>query len=358
MLPPSLTSILLTALALRAPLASASSSSDDKKKPDIIPCTAKSPNTNGFYDLRPLAVKVHDPSKKLGKDKTDSWQSRGHDYNGNFSINICAPVVEEIEDVVGVEEKRWGNVSAFYEAGGKVFSIGQQSSGIMFRGRKLVLQYTGGSPCGSAVESRSSDELDELDDLDSDGYPARTLNGKVVGSDSDNDEDEKPKTPLPTKRRKSTLISFHCEKDPLKSGAVTSFIGTDPDECAYFFEMRSEAACPGLGPVQAGLGPAGVFGIIAIIAVLVYFMGGVMYNRSVEHARGWRQLPNYAMWAGIGGFFMDFFTIFTSSCARCLPGRRGYNSLPGSGNGSVARGMGRPDDENRLIDQLDEEWDD
>ncbi|ELR10072.1 Cation-independent mannose-6-phosphate receptor CI-MPR [Pseudogymnoascus destructans] len=355
MLPPSLTSILLAVLALRAPFAQAAS---DEKKPDVIPCTAKSPNTNGFYDLRPLAVQLHDPKKKLGKQKTDSWQSRGHDYKGNFSINICAPVVEEIEDVVGVEEARWRNVSAFYEADGKVFSIGEQSSGIMFRGRKLVLQYTGGSPCGSAVESRS----EELEELDDDGYPARTLNGKVVGSnyssDKDEDKPQKPKKPLSTKRRKSTLISFYCEKDPLKSGAVVSFIGTDPDECAYFFEMRSEAACPGLGPVQAGLGPAGVFGIIAIIAVLVYFIGGVMYNRSVEHSRGWKQLPNYAMWAGIGGFFMDFFTILTSSCARCLPGRRGYNSLPGLGNGSVARGMGRPDDENRLIDQLDEEWDD
>lgn len=113
--------ILLTALALLAPLGSAAS---DEKKPDIIPCTAKSPNTNGFYDLRPLAVQLHDPSKKLGKAKTDSWQSRGHDYKGNFTINICAPVVEEIEDVVGVEEKRWGNVSAYYEADGKVFSIG------------------------------------------------------------------------------------------------------------------------------------------------------------------------------------------------------------------------------------------
>lgn len=178
----------------------------------------------------------------------------------------------------------------------------------MFRGRKLVLQYTGGSPCGSAVESRSA-EGEELSDLSDGEYPARTLSGKVVGSSSDDDDDEddepkKPKKPVETKRHKSTLISFHCEKDPLKSVAVASFIGTDPDECAYFFEMRSEAACPGLGPVQAGLGPAGVFGIIAIIAVLVYFIGGVMYNRSVEHSRGWRQLPNYAMWAGIGGFFM------------------------------------------------------
>ncbi|OBT59975.1 hypothetical protein VE03_10335, partial [Pseudogymnoascus sp. 23342-1-I1] len=153
--PPSLTH-MLTALALLLPPPAAAAAGPDEKKPEVIPCTAKSPNTNGFYDLRPLALKLHDPARKLGKDKTDSWQSRGHDYKGNFSINICAPVVEEVEDVVGVEEGRWGNVSAFYEVGGKVFSIGEQSSGVMFRGRKLVLQYTGGSPCGSEIESRSS----------------------------------------------------------------------------------------------------------------------------------------------------------------------------------------------------------
>jgi hypothetical protein len=28
-----------------------------------------------------------------------------------------------------------------------------------------------------------------------------------------------------------------------------------------------------------------------------------MYQRSVAHARGWRQLPNYSFWSGIGGFF-------------------------------------------------------
>jgi cation-dependent mannose-6-phosphate receptor len=27
-----------------------------------------------------------------------------------------------------------------------------------------------------------------------------------------------------------------------------------------------------------------------------------MYQRSVAHARGWRQLPNYSLWAGIASF--------------------------------------------------------
>ena len=41
----------------------------------------------------------------------------------------------------------------------------------------------------------------------------------------------------------------------------------------------------------------------ATIAVIVYFVGGCMYQRTVMHQRGWRQIPNYALWAGIFGFF-------------------------------------------------------
>ena len=50
----------------------------------------------------------------------------------------------------------------------------------------------------------------------------------------------------------------------------------------------------------------------------------------------------------------DILIIATSSCARFLPSRRGYHYLSNSPTG---RSRNR-EDENRLIDQLDEEWDD
>jgi len=55
----------------------------------------------------------------------------------------------------------------------------------------------------------------------------------------------------------------------------------------------------------------------------------------------------------------DMFVILTSSCSRMLPSRRGYSRVNNNGNGNIGR-RGRHDseDENRLIDQLDEEWDD
>lgn len=174
-----------------------------------------------------------------------------------------------------------------------IYCLRSQSSEVIFRGRKLVLQYINGSPCGSSGSKADSHGIDAIKD-----------------TKYDYDKKTKPETKDAAKHKKSTTISFHCEKDPLATQAVASFVGTDPDECAYFFEVRSTAACGGAEPIEAGqgLGPGGVFGVILVIAVLVYFIGGVMYQRSVAHARGWKQLPNYSMWAGIGTFFRVSFS--------------------------------------------------
>lgn len=67
--------------------------------------------------------------------------------------------------------------------------------------------------------------------------------------------------------------------------------------------MRSQHACAGVEPHKPGsMGPGGVFAIIMLVAIVVYFAGGVFYNRNVENARGWKQLPNYSLWAGIWDF--------------------------------------------------------
>ena len=121
--------------------------------------------------------------------------------------------------------------------------------------------------------------LDKTDDYYDDEYPTET-------------------------KRKSTLISFLCDHDPANTQASLAFVGTDPDECAYFFEARSIHACAGAEPHKPGsVGPGSIFGLILLIAVLVYVLGGVFYNRTVAHARGWRQIPNYSIWAGMWSFF-------------------------------------------------------
>ena len=158
----------------------------------------------------------------------------------------------------------------------------QLSTTLTLRGRRLVLQYTHGSPCGKEEKKRRARDAGTWDDEFADKeVEAYTKNGS---------------------RRKSALISFHCDKDPLATTASATFVGVDPDECAYSFEVLSRAACVAAQPAKQGVGPAAVFAIIGIIAILVYFLGGVFYQRNVAHARGWKQLPNYSMWAGIGSF--------------------------------------------------------
>jgi cation-dependent mannose-6-phosphate receptor len=90
----------------------------------VTPCVATS--TNGaFFDLRPdAAVAVVDGEKPLKGIPTEDYIARGWDYGFNFTLNICNPVVHKVEDVVGVDEALWKNVSAYYETKGKVYSLG------------------------------------------------------------------------------------------------------------------------------------------------------------------------------------------------------------------------------------------
>jgi cation-dependent mannose-6-phosphate receptor len=109
-----------------------------------------------------------------------------------------------------------------------------------------VLQYTDGSPCGTDKDGRAIKDDEEDDDKDKKGV-----------------------------RRKSALISFHCDKDPLATGAIPSFVGTDPHECSYHFEVLSPAACVTAEPAKQSVGPGAVFASIGAIAIIVYFLGGI-----------------------------------------------------------------------------------
>ncbi|KAK3947410.1 mannose-6-phosphate receptor binding domain-containing protein [Pseudoneurospora amorphoporcata] len=360
--PPSPSRLIVAICALTgAAHASNAESSSPSLSPTatVTPCVATS--TNGaFYDLRPDIAVIPEKDVKLARGThTKDYLARGYDYGYNITLNICAPVVKGVEDVVGLTSERWSKVGAWYEKGGKVYSLGQESGALTPRGRKLVLQYSQGSPCeapedkddkrkrsrgvvheGAAYSKYSDDEDEDRDDDQ---------------TDSDTDSDRQNSNASKDKiRRKSATISFLCDRSPDSPTAV-SFVGTDPDECSYFFEVRSQHACAGAEPHKPGsVGPGGVFAIIFFIALAVYVIGGITYQRTVVKQRGWRQLPNYTLWAGIWSFLKDTFIILTSSCARFLPIRRGYRSLSSTSRGRY----GNNDDENRLIDQLDEEWDD
>ncbi|KAL8871633.1 MAG: hypothetical protein Q9174_002582 [Haloplaca sp. 1 TL-2023] len=329
-----------------------------------LPCTIFSPTTNAYYDLNALTVLPLKDHKKVHKDdRGESWHARGYGMGTNFTLNFCAPVIETLEDVVGIKDSQLKNVSAFYEWKGKTYSIGQTPAELVFRGRELSLIYENGSPCDSPLTSEppATHERRKLNDHDDDEEDDNKKKGDKEKDDDDEDEDdeEKPHKGGSSRdrgvSRKSTLISLACDQNLAAGKAHISFVGASPDQCTYFFRAKSLAACGGVKEPPTGLGSGGVFSVILIIFLAVYLLGGIAYQRTVMHQRGWRQLPNYGVWATIGSFLRDVFIILTSSCSRLVPRKHGYNQLPGSGRGG--RGS-RADDENRLIDQLDEEWDD
>lgn len=91
------------------------------------PCVARSPVSGLYYDLNAISLApplLKDGQKVYEDDRDESWHAMGHDYPANFTVNICAPVIEDVADVVGVDPSRWQNVSAYYELEGQIYSIG------------------------------------------------------------------------------------------------------------------------------------------------------------------------------------------------------------------------------------------
>lgn len=173
-----------------------------------------------------------------------------------------------------------------------------------------MLQYSGGSPCGPSTSSskskrgttRPGSTYRSYDD-DQDSESTTTKSSYSYSTSSNKNNNNLVTKDDDTTRRKSATFAFRCDRESVSTTPTISFVGADPDECAYLFVVRSQHACAGVQPSKPGsVGPGGVFAIIMVIAILVYFLGGVFYQRNVANARGWRQLPNYTFWAGIWSF--------------------------------------------------------
>lgn len=116
-----------------------STASDDSHLSDEAPCVAHSPTSGLYYDLNAISLappKLKDGKKVYQDDRDESWHAKGYDYPANFTINICAPVIEDVQDVVGVDASRWQNVSAYYEQEGKIYSIGYDHRSVFPRAQR------------------------------------------------------------------------------------------------------------------------------------------------------------------------------------------------------------------------------
>lgn len=212
-----------------------------------LPCTATSHASGHFFDLRGL-------TKAYPGDTTD-WIVRGQDYYpANFTLNICAPLLLPLDHLLESGNGMAGadgdalsttalasaaaNVSAVATYGdGSVRSLGTVSTAPRFRGRNLVLEYTGGSPC-----------------LNPDGTS--------------------------TQLRASTLISLKCSRDDI---SALSFVGS-PDHCAYYFEARSIHACPAADKTHS-MAPVSMFLLILLVALAVYMAASFVLHPSMTWAR-------------------------------------------------------------------------
>lgn len=113
--------LLLTAALLGPSLSLAA----DDKTTTTTACTAISTKGGSFFDLRPDIALAPKKDVKYHKGPTEDYLVKGYDYDYNFTLNICDPVLKTPDDVVGLETSLYKNVSAYYTtANGKVFSIG------------------------------------------------------------------------------------------------------------------------------------------------------------------------------------------------------------------------------------------
>lgn len=127
--------------------------------------------------------------------------------------------------------------------------IRSQNDDLIFRGKKLVLNYTGGSPCPTASERDKRARL-----------PNTTESMHAAKETDDDGRDGKS-----TQRRKSTVISLLCEHDLTQPKVSVSFVAVSPDECTYFFEARTSAACATVNVETRAVGPGAVFGVMCVV---------------------------------------------------------------------------------------------
>lgn len=137
---------------------------------------------------------------------------------------------------------------------------------MIIRGKKLVLNYTDGSPCPAHATKRALNSEDltsrSLAIAPGSGKKAANINVRPNNAGSPQRSAQSDIVAQVSDRRKSSIFSLLCERDPLAAKASVSFVGASADECTYFFELRSSAACPAVNVEKQQVGPSAVFGLM------------------------------------------------------------------------------------------------
>ncbi|KAI0050592.1 mannose 6-phosphate receptor domain-containing protein, partial [Auriscalpium vulgare] len=250
------------------------------------PCTAH--DGNRFYDLNPLSG-----SKDYTFKSPDGQE---------FALNVCKPAhydtwnigVEHPENVAGVTRKARGD-----------FSIGELNTTVVIRDKHPLIVLTEGSMCPHAEHIRAM-----------------------------------------------TAIRFICDTSVFGSGAPQLVAQLPPDDaeaCAFFLEWRTHYACPSGKAAGFWGGFIAVLSIIAMIFLMVYVVGGTLYNRYVLGLRGFDQLPRISIFS-----FTDTLDYLSGFCDRFAGTRaQRWHDGPRSWGGSGRRGFERlpvlPEEEEAMV---------
>lgn len=183
-------------------------------------CAVMNPATGTYIDLSPLAG--------------EATSVAGWTGGANFTVGVCSSPVAPVD-----RDALANTTGAYYvdPATGQPVSIGDYATRPrLSRGRKLTLQYDGGSVCPNGVD------------------------------------------------RKSAVLSFACDRE-LASRAQIAFVASVHD-CAYFFEVRSVHACP-TSPRSNEVNVLGIFvGIFAVFFLVEFGGRRWLYGKVKGYAGG------------------------------------------------------------------------
>ncbi|OLL26482.1 putative mannose 6-phosphate receptor-like protein [Neolecta irregularis DAH-3] len=135
---------------------------------------------------------------------------------------------------------------------------------------------------------------------------------------------------------RSSIVTFTCDRlSPNNHATVLS----NRHDCFFLFDVKTRYAC-GI-QTQIGTNPWAVFSVIAMITLLVYCLGSILYRRKILYKRGWKQFPQWEIWCGIA-------TIIWIAITSCL-------EKTGLKKNADHDWFAQDEVENGLIDELDED---
>ncbi|RXG69479.1 Cation-dependent mannose-6-phosphate receptor [Armadillidium vulgare] len=104
-------------------------------------------------------------------------------------------------------------------------------------------------------------------------------------------------TPSPTSCQPHSSVMLICDKNYPDGQFRLGYY--DKDICLYVFELRIAAICD----ENSGMSGFSIFLIILVVAFALYFICGVLYNRTQLGSKGIDQIPNRRFWFGLGNKF-------------------------------------------------------